>query len=709
MEDPRMIEGTLSKWTNVMKGWQYRWFVLDANAGLFSYYTSKEKMSKGVRRGCVRLRGAVLGIDHEDEATFTITALDGKTFHFQAHDAEERERWIRALEEVVLRHHRFWQRSSSSNSSISILDFENKLAETDRYLQLMLDRMDILKGKEENVDGAKEDGGEDADHEGEEGDESTGDESLLKKADTMAESIKHAIVLLQITKNAMLPPQSSLPKDFSSSKLLLQPSPLGQKALLDEVDLRVGVVGGSAGKVVVSNVSSDEGGIRMFEKPSGTLNKSHSIPECSYSSSEDEDFFDAEDEQAEENPRSPPTSYPPVKSSCNNNKDIDDDYDYDSLYILSSEDAEEMDMKSHGSVISHLLSQVRIGMDLTKIVLPTFILERRSLLEMYSDFFAHPDFFIGIAEGSSPEERMVGVLRWYLTSFHAGRRSSIAKKPYNPILGETFYCHWELPEEDGGSSSSKLSSEGPLPWCKEDDLVFVAEQVSHHPPISAFYAEHKKKRISVNAHIYTKSSFLGMSIAVHNVGQGVIKLLDHGEEYVATFPTGYGRSILTVPWIELGGKVSITCVQTNYTANIDFKCKPFFSSDVNKVSAEVFAPTGKKPFLKVDGEWNGRMTGKWSSGKTEVFVDVNETLILPKACKSIREQSPNESRRMWREVTRHLKEVNIDKATEAKFSLEQKQREDAAKRKASAEEWKTKLFKKVGEHWTFNNSLAKRA
>ena len=34
-----IIEGPLSKWTNVMKGWQYRWFVLDDNAGLFSYYT----------------------------------------------------------------------------------------------------------------------------------------------------------------------------------------------------------------------------------------------------------------------------------------------------------------------------------------------------------------------------------------------------------------------------------------------------------------------------------------------------------------------------------------------------------------------------------------------------------------------------------------------------------------------------------------------
>ena len=51
-------------------------------------------------------------------------------------------------------------------------------------------------------------------------------------------------------------------------------------------------------------------------------------------------------------------------------------------------------MDQHGSVITHLLSQVKLGMDLTKVVLPTFILERRSLLEMYADFFAHPDIFV---------------------------------------------------------------------------------------------------------------------------------------------------------------------------------------------------------------------------------------------------------------------------------------------------------------------------
>ena len=34
-----LVEGPLSKWTNVVSGWQYRWFVLDQSAGLLAYYT----------------------------------------------------------------------------------------------------------------------------------------------------------------------------------------------------------------------------------------------------------------------------------------------------------------------------------------------------------------------------------------------------------------------------------------------------------------------------------------------------------------------------------------------------------------------------------------------------------------------------------------------------------------------------------------------
>lgn len=33
------MEGPLCKWTNVVKGWQYRYFTLDTNQALLSYYT----------------------------------------------------------------------------------------------------------------------------------------------------------------------------------------------------------------------------------------------------------------------------------------------------------------------------------------------------------------------------------------------------------------------------------------------------------------------------------------------------------------------------------------------------------------------------------------------------------------------------------------------------------------------------------------------
>jgi len=39
-------------------------------------------MARGQQRGCIRLRGAALGIDEENDTLFTV-AVDGKTFHLQ--------------------------------------------------------------------------------------------------------------------------------------------------------------------------------------------------------------------------------------------------------------------------------------------------------------------------------------------------------------------------------------------------------------------------------------------------------------------------------------------------------------------------------------------------------------------------------------------------------------------------------------------------
>jgi hypothetical protein len=75
-----------------------------------------------------------------------------------------------------------------------------------------------------------------------------------------------------------------------------------------------------------------------------------------------------------------------VSNSINNGEDhLYEDSPEDELQIESN--------KQRKSVILHLLSQLKLGMDLSRVVLPTFVLEKRSLLEMYGDFLSHPEMF----------------------------------------------------------------------------------------------------------------------------------------------------------------------------------------------------------------------------------------------------------------------------------------------------------------------------
>uniref|UniRef100_A0A8C5AFX0 Oxysterol-binding protein n=1 Tax=Gadus morhua TaxID=8049 RepID=A0A8C5AFX0_GADMO len=678
-----IMEGPLSKWTNVMKGWQYRWFVLDYNAGLLSYYTSKDKMMRGSRRGCVRLRGAVIGIDDEDDSTFTIT-VDQKTFHFQARDADEREKWIHALEGTILRHTLQLRVSRTDDSCRvfqtglipSVQDFDKKLAEADAYLQILIDQLK-----------------------------------------SMVESIKHCIVLLQIAK------VSVSVHAFSVPVLCLPPTPDGSQVCKSEQrpsTLQVGpvvtVMGSLQTPTPNSTGSGPSGPSSGLGSPSHMPLPSHSVPDFSYSSSEDE-FYDADEFNTSpkhclaslsgqaaasalggDGAMKRPHTNESLNSSMSNGTTDADQFDNDDR----DDEGEGESVEEHKSVIMHLLSQVRLGMDLTKVVLPTFILERRSLLEMYADFFAHPDLFVSIAEQPEPRERMVQVVKWYLSAFHAGRKGSVAKKPYNPILGEVFYCHWDMPNE------TEPLSDGPLPWVSPNNVSFVAEQVSHHPPISAFYAECSGKKIQFNAHIWTKSKFLGMSIGVHNIGQGCVSCLEHDEHYILTFPNGYGRSILTVPWVELGGECSIVCSKSGYSANIVFHTKPFYGGKKHRITADIFTPNDKKSFCAIEGEWNGVMYAKWASGENALFIDTKKMDIIKKKVRKLEDQLDYESRRMWRDVTLNLKLKDIDMATEAKHYLEEKQRGEARERKENERQWETRLFHEDGECWVYDEPLLKR-
>ncbi|XP_049911707.1 oxysterol-binding protein-related protein 9 isoform X3 [Epinephelus moara] len=696
-----IMEGPLSKWTNVMKGWQYRWFVLDYNAGLLSYYTSKDKMMRGSRRGCVRLRGAVIGIDDEDDSTFTIT-VDQKTFHFQARDADEREKWIHALEGTILRH-TLQLREAETGFVPSVQDFDKKLAEADAYLQILIDQLKLF---DEKIKDCKED------------ESRRKIENLKETTCSMVESIKHCIVLLQIAKDQSNEQQhaNGLISTINPVDGIYQP-PLDTPVVNTTMPTQTTLPTGSGPSGPSSGVAS----------PAHIPLPSHSVPDFSYSSSEDE-FYDADEfYQSSTSPKhcidpSGPQAASPLTNEATALKRPDTTESLNSSMSNGTTDADPFDshddrddegegesVEEHKSVIMHLLSQVRLGMDLTKVVLPTFILERRSLLEMYADFFAHPDLFVSIADQPEPRERMVHVVKWYLSAFHAGRKGSVAKKPYNPILGEVFYCHWDLPSEsEEPSLHTETVSEGPVPWSSTNSVCFVAEQVSHHPPISAFYAECLNRKIQFNAHIWTKSKFLGMSIGVHNIGQGCVSCLEHDEHYILTFPNGYGRSILTVPWVELGGECSISCSKSGYSANIVFHTKPFYGGKKHRITAEIFAPNDKKSFCSIEGEWNGVMYAKWATGENTVFIDTKRIGIIKKKVRKLEDQLDYESRRLWRDVTLNLKLKDIDAATDAKHRLEEKQRAEARERKENEQQWETRLFHEDGECWVYDEPLLKR-
>uniref|UniRef100_A0A3P9HM19 Oxysterol-binding protein n=1 Tax=Oryzias latipes TaxID=8090 RepID=A0A3P9HM19_ORYLA len=612
--------------------------------------------------------------------------------HPPARDADEREKWIHALEGTILRH--TLQLQVWRGFVPSVQDFDKKLSEADAYLQILIDQLKVGYDHKNiycfNMQ-----------HHFSLFFTTCFDfcscfyfqQSTINPVDGIYQPPLEIPVV-----NTTMPTQAALPTDASQvCKSDQRPSTL-------PVGPIVTVMGSLQTSTPNSTGSGPSGTSSGVASPAHIPLPSRSVPDFSYSSSEDE-FYDADEAilfRPQESTLKRPNTTESLNSSMSNGTTDADQFD---SHDDRDDDGEGESVEEHKSVIMHLLSQVRLGMDLTKVVLPTFILERRSLLEMYADFFAHPDLFVSIAEQPEPRERMVQVVKWYLSAFHAGRKGSVAKKPYNPILGEVFYCHWDLAS---GAEEAETVSDGPVPWASTNSVCFVAEQVSHHPPISAFYAECLNRKIQFNAHIWTKSKFLGMSIGVHNIGQGCVSCLEHDEHYILTFPNGYGRSILTVPWVELGGECNISCSKSGYSANIVFHTKPFYGGKKHRITADIFAPNDKKSFCSIEGEWNGVMYAKWATGENTAFIDTKKIGIVKKKVRKLEDQLDYESRRLWRDVTVNLKLKDIDAATDAKHRLEEKQRAEARERKEKEQQWETRLFHEDGECWVYDEPLLKR-
>jgi len=261
-------------------------------------------------------------------------------------------------------------------------DFDRKLAEADAYLEMMLRQTTALQKRASEAT------------ESEARDKL---EAVAQRALDVTESIKHAIVLLQIAKNAAVPQPHIQTVQVQSSDIMVDGSHVNFGIEMgNECREQVKHADGAGEDVkscstTILNAPVLPGLPVVGSAPSSKQIKTSAIPEISYSSSEeDDDFFDAEEDEDAADEVLTPTARPGTLlgltrsgSGVKMGEIVDDEndpvkspltplataggevnIDFDSLYEASDEADEDVDMKSHGSVITHLLSQVIIHSNL---------------------------------------------------------------------------------------------------------------------------------------------------------------------------------------------------------------------------------------------------------------------------------------------------------------------------------------------------------
>lgn len=136
------LNGQLCKYTNVVKGWQYRWFTVDAQAGTLSYYLCDSSNEDGspqilgnTPRGQIHLAAAVVCPSDEDSKTFSIGCASGDTMKLRASDARARQEWVDGLRAVVESHTKAMDVCSSTLPPRELLAASDALVTARQELQ----------------------------------------------------------------------------------------------------------------------------------------------------------------------------------------------------------------------------------------------------------------------------------------------------------------------------------------------------------------------------------------------------------------------------------------------------------------------------------------------------------------------------------------------------------------------------------------------
>ncbi|XP_076452953.1 oxysterol-binding protein 1-like isoform X2 [Babylonia areolata] len=706
-------KGWLYKWTNYLKGYQKRWFVLQN--GLLSYYRNQAEMAHTCR-GTINLANAL--IHTEDSTTIVISNGGAQTFHLKATSEVERQKWVTALE-------------LAKSEAIKMLEAESDEDERQQpdknELQLMVR---TLASKLEDLNTCN-------DLIAKHGSALQKTLSELEQVDDSLEAagklkaVNERATLFRITSNAMINACSEF------HEVAAVQGKRWQKLLSHEHEQRLKL------EDMVEQLAKDQ--ISLEKKARLTVKHEGSRDGVA---SDDEDFFDALDHQVEQEFE---VALPHSKDKLHRRSGSDfsmDTYAND----MSSESESEGSVNEarvyttkanspkkllrHGSgkrdhkrqasqdkirvpkpahapldssapsdvvqrrkrrkwitekpnISLNLWSVMKncIGKELSKIPMPVNFSEPLSMLQRLTEELEYSEILdqAALCEDSCEQLAYVAaftVSAYATTLFRTG-------KPFNPLLGETF--EFDRTEDFGWRS--------------------LAEQVSHHPPTLATHAEGRGWTLWQEFTMTTK--FRGRYLQIIPMGIAHLTFSKSGGHYTWRKVTTTVHNIIVGRlWVDNQGEMDITNHTSGDKCHLKYSAYSYFSREPPRKVTGVVTDSKENARWVLTGNWCTKMEGApiihvEESNKGKPVFETGPHKLLwkvrppPHGAERIyffsqlaiemnepeEGVAPTDSRN--RPDQRMMEEGKWDEANRLKFLLEEKQRAARRQREAEAEKLKS--------------------
>ncbi|ATY59195.1 hypothetical protein A9K55_002494 [Cordyceps militaris] len=338
-----------------------------------------------------------------------------------------------------------------------------------------------------------------------------------------------------------------------------------------------------------------------------------------------------------------------------------------------------------------------VGKDLSTISMPVSANEPLSLLQKLSEQLEYAELLDKASKLTAPAERLVYVAAFAISQFSSGRAKERAiRKPFNPLLGETFELIRGDAETPGG-------------------FRLLVEKVQHRPVKLAIHAESAQWSLAQSAAPGQK--FWGKSAEITTDGRVRVALhLEDGKDelYSWNIANMFLRNVVMgEKYVEPVGTMTVTNDSTSHKASIEFRSKGMFGGRSEDVVVEILNPDGSDAGTGMAGTWTTSLhkagKGKHSSSGDAVWhvgglVDnAAQTYGLTRFAATLNEITEIEQNKMaptdsrLRPDQRMAEEGALDEAESWKQKLEEEQRVRRRQLEDSGEIYTPRWFVKVSD------------